>query len=101
MKVSHLANVPTVERFIKGRCSSKHFSRCGDIAGIPIRSSIPGELVVSVLDFSGRQVAQHTMDSKIGDATYQLDVSQLPIGFYILKIMQGGYSGYRSMEVVR
>jgi hypothetical protein len=73
----------------------------GDMAGIPIHSTVPGELVVSVLDFSGRQVAQHTMDAKMGDATYRLDVSQLPIGFYMLKIMQGGYSGYRSMEVVR
>jgi len=73
----------------------------GDIAGIPIRSTVPGELVVSVLDFSGRQVAQHTMDTKMGDATYRLDVSQLPVGFYMLKIMQGGYSSYRSLEVVR
>lgn len=73
----------------------------GDIAGIPIHSTVPGELLVSVLDFSGRQVEQHTMDVKPGNTTYRLDVSQLPVGFYVLKIMQGGYSSYRSLEVVR
>lgn len=68
-----------------------------EVLNVNVSTMNDNKLFVNVLDLSGRSVMQETAET----AAFELNVSQLPVGMYILTVKNGNELNTKKVQIVR
>lgn len=68
-----------------------------DVLNVSVSSMNDNKLFVNVLDLSGRSIMQETAET----TDFELNVSQLPVGMYILTVKNGNELNTKKVQIVR
>lgn len=70
-----------------------------DVLNVEINSSNQDDVTISIYNYNGQQIISHNSRIENGTNTSTIDVSQLPAGFYFVKI--SGNQTYETMKFVK